>query len=324
MRRAWPYLLLALLVAVNIVAWTERQALADWWRLRNYDPPKAVKALVADATMAPYAEKLFYINHPSLEDKAAFNAHCADKTEQTAVLGCYHGNRRGIYIYQVTDIRLAGVQQVTAAHEMLHQAYDRLNATERARVNKLLTSYETSGMLPADIKTKLESYKKQSNVELVNEMHSIFGTEVRDLPAELEAYYKRYFTDRHKVVSFSEAYRGEFTRRQTLVQQYDAELASLKQQISTNRTTLEDKITFLRAKEKEINADAEARDQAAYEADVREYNSTVTAYNGLLNVTRGLIDRHNKIVSERNAIAVQEQELQQALDSRLTSPATKQ
>jgi uncharacterized phage infection (PIP) family protein YhgE len=179
-------------------------------------------------------------------------------------------------------------------------------------------------MLAEDIKTKLESYKKQPNVELVNEMHSIFGTEVRDLPAELETYYKQYFSDRLKVVGYSEAYRGEFTRRQTLVQQYDAELASLKQQISTNRTTLEDKITFLQAKEKEINQDAAAHDQAAYEADVREYNNTVTAYNSLLKVTRGLIDRHNQIVGERNAIAVQEQELQQALDSRLTSPQTKQ
>lgn len=324
LRRAWPYLLLALLVAINVVAWTERQALADWWRLRDYEPSAQIEGLTSNATMTPYAQRLFYINHPSLEDKASFNSHCSDQTEETAVLGCYHGDRQGIYIYAVTDSRLEGVRQVTAAHEMLHQAYDRLSARERQHVRTLLEQYNASGMLAPDVQSKLESYKKQPTVDLTNEMHSIFGTEVRELPAELEAYYGRYFANRLKVVEFSEAYRSEFTRRQQLVEQYDAQLADLKKQISANRGTLEGKIAYLKSKEREINQDAADRNQAAYEADIRDYNDTVTGYNALLGVTRALIEQHNQVVGSRNDIAVQEQQLQQALDSRLDSPASKQ
>jgi hypothetical protein len=324
LRRAWPYLLLGVLIVVNTVALTKRQALADWWRLRGYTPAANIKALADQDAMTPYARKLLYVNHPSLESKESFNAHCADKAQDTAVLGCYYGDRRGIYIYAVTDPRLEGVRQVTAAHEMLHQAYDRLTAEQQKHINSLLEQYNASGQLPPDIKAKLDSYQKQPSTDMLNEMHSIFGTEVRNLPPELEAYYKRYFSDRLKVVSLSEAYRGEFTRRQELVNQYDAQLAVLKQQISTNRATLEEKINYLKSKEKEIGQDAAEHNQAAYEADIHDYNNTVTQYNALLGVTRGLIDQHNQIVSSRNELAVQEQQLQQALDSRLNSPPAKQ
>jgi hypothetical protein len=323
-RRTWPYVLLVLLLAANVVAWSQRQNIADWWRLRNYQAPSDITALATDDTMTSPAQHLFFINHPSLESKENFNKHCSDESKETAVLGCYRGNRQGIYIYAVTDARLEGVRQVTAAHEMLHQAYDRLSAADRNHINSLLEDFYNHGLTDTAVKTKLDSYKTQPGTVLVNEMHSIFGTEVRSLPPELESYYKQYFTDRLKVVSFREAYQGEFTRRQDLVRQYDAQLASLKTQISTNRTTLDQEMNFLAAKEKAINQDISSSNQSAYQADVQAYNTTVTAYNALLTTTRSLITQHNDIVNRRNDLAVQEQQLQQALDSRLASPTTKQ
>jgi hypothetical protein len=322
-RRIWPYLLLVLLIIVNSLVWIQRDAIADWWRLRDYQPPSEIAVLVDDTTMTDLGEHFFYVNHPSLESKDDFNEHCADHGEETSVLGCYHGNRRGIYLYAVDDPRLDGVRQVTAAHEMLHQAYDRLSSGDRERISQLLEQQYQSELLPEEIKAKIESYKGQKDIDLVNEMHSIFGSEVRDLPQGLEEYYKRYFDDRLAVVSFSEAYRAEFTRRKQLVAQYDAELATLKAQIDSNKAGLENKSAYLKAKENEISQDVSTRDQAAYEADVSAYNAMVDAYNTQLAATRRLIEEHNRIVGERNAIAVQEQELQKALDSRLT-PSSKQ
>lgn len=323
-RRAGPYILLAALLSVNVFAWSQRQNIADWLRLRDYQAPQDIAALAAETAMTDYAKKLFYINHPSLENKEDFNRHCSDKGQETAVLGCYHGDRQGIYLYAVTDARLAGVRQVTAAHEMLHQAYDRLSQAERNRVNGLLEDFYQSSLNDEAVKTKLDSYRQQDGTILVNEMHSIFGTEVRNLPEALEEYYRQYFSDRSQVVANREAYQGEFTRRQELVKQYDAELSGLKKQINENKTTLEEEMDFLNSKEKEINQDIADQDQVAYQADVAEYNTTVTQYNTLLAETRRLITRHNTIVNERNEIAVQEQQLQQALDSRLTTPTTKQ
>jgi hypothetical protein len=323
LRRYWPYLLLALLVAGNVTVWIQRQQIADWWKLRDYQAPKDVAALTTDTTMTSYAQHLFYVNHPVLESKQSFNAHCADKSEETAVLGCYHGNRQGIYLYAVTDVRLDGVRQVTAAHEMLHQAYDRLSSKDREYVSKLLEDFYKNGLQEEDVRTKIESYKKQG-ADTINEMHSIFGSEVRDLPTELEEYYKKYFSDRAKIVSYSESYQGEFTRRKELVAQYDSQLASLKSQIDGNKTDLNARLKDLQSREKQIDRDVANRDQAAYNSDVQAYNSLVEAYNSELAATRRLIGQYNDIVAKRNDIAVQEQQLQEALDSRLTNPSQKQ
>ncbi|MET1033372.1 MAG: hypothetical protein ABWX94_02645 [Candidatus Saccharimonadales bacterium] len=323
-RRYWPYIVLVVLLAVNATVWIKREPITDWWRLRDYQPSQEIAVLVTDDAMTDKARHLFYVNHPTLENKEDFNMHCSDKSEDTAVLGCYHGNRQGIYLYAVTDSRLEGVRQVTAAHEMLHQAYDRLSNAERERIDKLLQDFYTGGMISEDIKTKIDTYKKQSDVVLANEMHSIFGSEVRNLPHELEEYYKQYFVDRSKVVGFSESYRAEFTRRQELVKKYDTQLANIKRQIDSNKASLETKMTALKAKEAEIDQDVSGSNQAEYNSDVQTYNSTVQAYNAQLAATRTLIDQHNQIVGQRNDIAVQEQELQQALDSRLETPSPKQ
>jgi len=324
LRKYWPYFVLVVLLALNATIWVKREAVADWWRLRNYTPPANVAQLAGDDDMTDYAKHLFYINHPLLEGKNDFNGNCADKGVDTAVLGCYHGNRQGIYIYAVTDARLQGVEQVTAAHEMLQQAYDRLSSNERSYIDSLLEDFYKNGLTDDSIKSKIDSYKSQAGVDLVNEMHSIFGSEVRNLPPKLETYYQRYFTDRAKLASYSESYRAEFTRRQDLVKQYDAQLDNLKAQINANKATLQVEMNQLKAQESEINGDAGAHDQAKYDADIQSYNALVVTYNALLTVTKQMIDQHNQIVDQRNNIAVQEQQLQEALDSRLDSPVTQQ
>lgn len=324
LRKYWPYIVLVFLLVANATVWVQRDNLADWWRLRDYTPASDIAVLADDNTMTDRGRRLFYVNHPSLENKEDFNKHCSDHSEESAVLGCYHGDRQGIYIYAVTDSRLEGVRQVTAAHEMLHQAYDRLSSDERNRVNKMLEAYYANQLKDEDIREKIDTYKKQSDVVLVNEMHSIFGSEVKDLPSELEEYYRQYFENRSTVVGFSEAYRAEFTRRQVLIKEYDSQIANLKKQINQNKNSLEAKISFLKAKEKEISEDVANRDQAKYDADVRAYNAAVQAYNAQLTATRALIEQHNQIVTQRNEIAVQEQQLQQALDSRLEPTQVKQ
>lgn len=317
-RRFWPYTVLVLLVVGNATIWMQRDAIADWWKLRDYTPPANIVRLADDATMTDLGKHLFYVNHPVLEDKKAFNDHCSDHSEETAVLGCFHGDRQGIYLYAVTDNRLEGVRQVTAAHEMLHQAYERLAGNERERIGKLLQDFYDNGLKEEDVKAKIDSYKKDNNADLTNEMHSIFGSEVRDLPAELESYYKQYFTNRLKVVAFGEAYQSEFTRRVELVEQYDAQLADLKAKINTNRSDLSAKLAYLDSKEKEVNQDLSNQDQAKYQADVRAYNQMVEAYNTQLAQTRRLISSYNDIVEKRNDLAIQEKQLQEAIDSRPT------
>lgn len=320
LRRIWPYVVLLVLVAASVLLFVQRVWVLDWVRLRNYDAPVSVAQLAADTTMTPYAKRLFYVNRPALEDKAAFNQHCADRMEHSVVLGCYHGDRRGIYLYDVADERLAGVKEVTAAHEMLHQAYDRLGQQEKARIHRLLQSFNDSGLTDQSVREKLDLYRQANTPDLVNEMHSIFGTEVADLPTELEAYYQQYFTDRQQVVRLSRQYRTEFERLRQEVASYDMQLAALESQIEAAKEWLDSELAVIRANERELRRGPQGSIES-YNAEVRAYNQRIDAYNVRVESVRDDIEQYNSIVAKRNAIAVEERQLQQALDSRLTPVA---
>jgi len=264
--------------------------------------------------MTPYARRLFYANKPQIESRTAFNNHCSNTFDQASVLGCFTGNRQGIYIYDVTDTRLDGIQQVTAAHEMLHQAYERLSGSERTRVDNLLLAYSKTVTDPA-LKDKLAAYQKTEPHDVVNEMHSVFGTEVATLPPALEQYYRHYFTDRAKITKFHTQYQQAFTARTEQIASYDAQLNSLKKQIGADKATIAAQEKTLQVQRAQLDANTASNQIDAYNAAVPGFNAQVDAYKALVAQTNSLIDQYNKLIDARNSIAVQEQQLQQAIDS---------
>lgn len=322
MRRIWPYILLVCLLAAGGGLWAKHNEVFDWVAARGYQPSSTVEKLVNDTTMTPYATRLFYANRPEVEGKDAFNKHCTDPSEQVAVLGCYTGDRRGIYLFDVTDARLDGIEQVTAAHEMLHQAYDRLSGKERDRINALLQEYHDTKASQA-LKDKIGSYKDSEPDALQNEMHSIFGTEAQDLPSELEVYYQQYFTDRQKVLAFHVQYQSEFDKRHAQIEAYDKQLATMKAEIETHKGNLKSKESQLKQRREQLDAYLASNQIETYNAAVPGFNSLVVAYRSELQKTNNLVDEFNRILGERNALAVQERQLEQAIDSHVT-PATGQ
>lgn len=310
----WPPLFLILLLALIGLLATQRDLIGDWLASRSYHPSAAVQKLTQEDTMTAYARRLFYANKPNIEDRSTFNKHCSNTFDQVSVLGCFAGNRQGIYVYAVTDSRLEGIQQVTAAHEMLHQAYERLSATERKRVDTLLLAYSKTVTDPG-LKDKIAAYQKTEPHDVVNEMHSVFGTEVSDLPPALEQYYKRYFTNRHSVIQFHAQYQQAFTERTEQIAGYDAQIASLKKQINIDKTNLDAREKALQTQREQLDEYAAGNQIATYNAAVPGFNSQVNAYKALVRQTNTLISQYNTLIDARNAIAVQEQQLQQAIDS---------
>ncbi len=318
-RRFWPYLLMVALVAASVLIWWHRDYLRDTWSLRGYEPPEEIVSLATDTAMTPYAERLFFVNQPELNDKEAFNNNCSELQEEVAVLGCFRGDRNGIYIYNITDPRLMGVEQVTAAHEMLHQAYDRLSTRERRRIDALLKDFYLSKLADESVKNKIALYEKNGTENLTTELHSIFGTEIAELPAELEEYYARYFSDRQKVVTFRAQSQAAFDDYRQKIADYDARLAELKPRIESGEAELVRRQQELRERRASLDS-LLANDQVgSYNAAVPGYNELVFEYNTLLTNTKALIEQYNSVVVERNEVAVQARELSEALDSRLDS-----
>lgn len=291
----------------------QRQAIYDWMRLNNYQPPASIVALADATTMNDYGRKIFYVTHPVLENKEAFNQHCTN-SEKSIVLGCYI-ERQGIYVFDVQDPRLNGIEEVTAAHEMLHAAYDRLSSRERMRIDGL-TQQALDDLKDQRVIDTVKRYRERDPSIVPNELHSIIGTEVRNISPELETYYRKYFTDRSKIVGYSEQYQQAFTERQAKIDGYDKELKSLQQQIDDLQNSLElqeEELTRERSRLDNLRASG---DTAAYNASVSGFNERVRRYNGDVNTARRLIDEYNRVVNERNALATEENELIKAIDSR--------
>lgn len=306
-----------LLVLLALIVWTllNPYRLLGWYKLRGYTPPAEVAALADETSMTDAAKHLFYINHPAIEEKANFRENCPKYDNQTITIGCYLGGQRGIHILSVTDERLNGVEEVTAAHEMLHAAYERLGRAERQRINMLLDEYAANQLQDDRIKAALKGYEVSEPGQQHNEMHSIFGTEIVELPAELEQYYARYFESRQQVARLAARYQDAFQSRQAAIKHYDDQLAALASQIKANTATLQAEGESIEKRRAALDQMRTAGDIEDYNAGVAPFNASIDRYNNLLEETKAIIAQYNHMVEERNAIAAQSVELQEAIDS---------
>lgn len=318
LRRAGGFLFSLTLLALPIVVWWQRVAVIDWWRLRGYSPPAEVVSLADAAAMNDFAKRVFYVNHPKVEKNSAqFRSQCP-QGEKTIVLGCYRSPQLGIVIYDVTDPRLDGVEEVTAAHEMLHAAYDRLGADEKQKVNNLLNSFYLQ-LNDARIKETVSLYRQTGPEHVINEMHSIFGTEVSGLPAELESYYSRYFTDRQKVVKAAAGYESEFSSRLEKIAEYEKQLDHLRADIEAQESSLKSQAAGLESDRQRLEALRQSGQIEEYNSQVTAFNAKVNSYNQGVARLRRSINSYNSLLDNYNTIAGELRSLYSAIDTRLTT-----
>lgn len=310
------------LVVVFVVgaAWVimNRQAVIDWARLVTYTPSAEVKALADNTQLEPHARNLFYVSDPQVQDSATFNASCSSN-EQTIVLGCYKAQR--IYLFNIKDERFNGIKEVTAAHEMLHAAYERMNETERRKVDAMLQPL-VENMKDPRLLELVELYNKTEPGELYNEMHSILGTEAAELTPELETYYKQYFKDRAVVVRYAGQYQAIFTESKNKIEEYDRQLNGLKPQIDQNNSTLQRMQSELESQNNQLNQYRSRNQISQYNQLVPIYNAEVAEFNALIETTRGLVSTYNKLVEERNNQVAAQTNLYDSINSNY-QPATK-
>lgn len=311
-RNTISWVALVIVIAITIGALTKMQDIYDWFALRNYTPPAKVVKLADDTTMNDYARKIFYVNHPDLNEKTTFNGHCRT-TEQSIVLGCFIENK-GIFLLDVNDTRLSGVMEVTAAHEVLHAAYERLSSEERKKVDKMTEDF-FEDIKDDRIKTAVKNYRDKDPSVVPNELHSILGTEVSELSPELEQYYSKYFKNRKQIAKFSEQYEQTFVDLRNQVEDLDVEMESIKKQIDNNQSGLSTKNQQIEAERAELDALLSAKRIEEYNSKVSNFNQLVSSYNSLINKTKQLITEYNSLVEKRNSLATQEQDLVNSIDS---------
>jgi chromosome segregation ATPase len=307
------------LLAVAAAVFLYRQDIIDRFTVMTFKPTPAVAALAERAQLSGEGDFLYLASRPQLLDREPFNAACHSvATEKTAVLGCYALNR--IYVFNIDNQKLDGIQEVTAAHEMLHAAYQRLSEPERQRVDALLEKQMSSlGSNTDRINTLMKEYAKSEPGERLNELHSILGTEVRQLSPALETYYSRYFRNRSALVSLAEKYQAVFddlrTRQDTLASELNSLADSVEAEVSTYKANLQ----ALNRDIKSFNTRATSGTMSREEYDSQR--SSLEARQAKLtsdyNAIQGMINEYNQKRQELAAINTESEALNRSINSSL-------
>lgn len=266
--------LVAALISVSVAAllFFNRQYVIDQVNIWQYQPSSPVEQLVDRSGMNDQGKFYFYASTPTIESTQVFNDKCGHREESTAILGCYTSQK--IYIYNVSDKRLDGIREVTAAHEMLHAAYERMSDRERQKVNALLETEYNKLKDDKNLSERMAFYAKTEPGQRDNELHSVIGTEVASISPELEAHYKKYFTDRQKVVALHTKYATVFSDLQARSEELISELNTL--------------------------GDSIEKDTAAYNSAVNQLDKDIEGFNARAN--SGAFNSQAQFNSERNSL----------------------
>ena len=317
-RRIGSLIATILFFAAITVAALNIQRIQDWALYQLYEPTAEVASLAIDSGMSDHGTFLFYASQPALQQAKEFNQQCEKREHSTAILGCYDGYR--IYIYDIADPRLAGVRPTTAAHEMLHAGFRRLSDKDKEVVGALIDAEYEKLKNNEELASRMAFYERTQPGERQNELHSIIGTEVRDIHPELEAHYRRYFSDRTKVVSQHEQYYVLFKELQVRAETIKQELSNLKEYIDSQTVSYAAKLSELNSAIANFNARAD-RGEFESRSDFNRERQVLMARSAELRELQGAIEaavqRYNTLVIELNGIATETDALNRSMDSQL-------
>ena len=161
---------------------------------------REAKVFVDTTQMTEQGKALYLAARPQVDDRAAFAKDCpAPESRNTFVVGCYQAARKRIFILRVDRPDLTQAMRVTAAYEMLHAAYAALEPSDRKRVD---TMVEDAFRASRDERLRALSDELAALParDRLDALHSLLGTQVAQLPDELEHYYASLFQDRQSVV----------------------------------------------------------------------------------------------------------------------------
>jgi chromosome segregation ATPase len=204
---------------------------------------------------------------------------------------------------------------------MLHQAYDRLSSDERKKLNNELQEYYET-VQDDVLRSKIDAYKKTGPDDIGTEQFAVFGTEVVTLPTNLERYYKQFLHNRSKVVEYAQLYQEEFKRRKVLADNLTTSLSALKLQIDAATTGLRARGDNLQQRLQAIKLIQTPKNIDLYRSEVAKYNDAVYEYNKELENLESMINDYNIKVQQLQEVATEQNQLYQALDSRIDPAET--
>lgn len=325
--RVISVLIVLALISGGIFAYLHKQEISDHFAAQGFTPSSEIIALTAGLELTSTGERIFLATHPTLDASQRFNEQCAgvDHAEGSHILGCYV--RDSIHLFQVVDERLLGIVEVTAAHELLHAAYARMSDRERQRLaGQLNELYEDLAEQDPELAGRMSLYSELSAAGFANELHSVLGTEVRELPVWAEEHYARWFENRGVILDHFDAYHAIFAEIQERAQSLQSEMTELREDVEARRTEYESGVVQFNLDVEEFN-----RRNAAFEFDGNEgefwqlrweLEGRAVALNDERDAIQADIERYETMRQELAELSATSEELNQHLDSLHAPPVS--
>ena len=276
-----------IILAIAGFLFFNQQYVKDQVTVWSYQPSSQIKVIEDRVSFTGKGQFYFYATQPEVDGSEKFNLDCPRQEVGNPILGCYSAGR--IYVYDVTNDQLDGIEEVTAAHEMLHSVWERHGTSEQARIGALLRVEFQKLTDDPDFAERMGYYQRTEPGEFENELHSIIGTEVSILSPELETYYAQYFEDRQKVVKLHAKYDTVFNTLRTQSESLYSELTNLGSSIESRTAQYNNDV-------KQLSADIES-------FNTRANNGSFSSINQFNRERSVLLARSNQTDSMRASIS---------------------
>lgn len=285
----------------------------------RYRPTPEMEHIRESLGLADAGLRIFNASMPELKERAEFNQNCREIENETAILGCYTDER--IYVFDVASDELNGIKELTTAHELLHAVYDRMTDNVKSRWGGILKEvYEQNKDI---LGGEIELYPEDQKLE---ELYVRIGTEIKDLPIELEKHYAETFVDQDKIVDYYNSYITVFREIEKNLEVLFGQIKTLKTEIDTKSAEYENGMTALSAEIDEFNSCAGTvncfKSSEEFNSRRAELVAKQGGYEKLYNAINEQIKEYNNLIEKYNENVLHGQQLNMTINSSV-NPSTK-
>lgn len=233
-------------------------------------------------------KRLFYKASPELVDADELQSVCPSDSSDSVEFGCYLPDKNKIYILYVSDQDYKYEEYTTAAHEVLHEAWNELTSEERGVIAGELDKYynDPSNQGAVALKETMKSYPTDDPT-LYSELHSFIGSEATYMSSELESHYAQYFSSRSAPVQADIDFNNALDLESKAIDEESARLDEQSAKIDQFRVDHLDSFDRVFAR-------------AEYYGDVDNYNDNVERYNKNLEIYNPMVDAYKAAVNTFN------------------------
>lgn len=306
--------LIILLAAFTALFLVDYSVLSDRLAALGYTPDENMSTLIDDIDLSSRAELILFASHPVLQSATDFRLSCPVDATEATVIGCYNQNQ--IYVYNINREELAGIEQSTLAHELLHAVWDRLSESERQTLSAELANFYAAHQ------SELEPYLLDySGDKLYDELHSLVGVAYSSTGSELlDEHYGSFFGDRQKLAAYFESYHQTFQDLNQQLSQLYGIIQSSQSELETLLKDYSSQIATLNTDIQDFNSKASSGSFATQEEFDAERNILLqrqASLDALRQQINDLSSSTNSLINEYNSLVFYTSELLESTDARL-------